>query len=258
MNVVTCADSKFFSCLVPLARSVQRAYGRDLIVYDLGLTKEQRRELQAVYIAIDVDPEYAELNSRRNVKTTHKPHCVEHYLKTYDEPMMLVDADCFFTERVEETGFDFGVTFRHYAEQSERFYVNGMINAGVMFFNGGKRLLPLIEKWIEGCEPKEATDQSAMSEILSEVVDWTERDRMYDWYGLSVKIFDGEIYNDVLCRSGKIFHFKSVGRKEERYDRFERFHRGFFRHPKLAALKIQWNRLLMPTRRLVHRLRHKR
>ena len=144
MNVVTSSDSSFFHCLQGLAESVRRYYDKQLIVYDVGLTDEEKKSIDAEVVPIDVDANFKSYasfwkESRQKTvsafRTTHKPLCIKDYFQKSSEPMIFLDADCSFNERVEETGFDVGVTLR----RKNRIDLNnpwtGIINAGVIFFN---------------------------------------------------------------------------------------------------------------------------
>ena len=146
------------------------------------------------------------------IKTTHKPFCVTHYFQHFSEPMIMVDADCSFTQRVEETGFDVGVTLR----RKNRIDVTnpwiGILNAGVIFFNTYAK--ELIETWAKCCQKENTTDQKELSEILSETIDWKGYNKIYDWHGIRVKVFNAAEYNDVRLKKGEIFHFK--GRRHEK------------------------------------------
>lgn len=219
MNIVTSSDSNFFHCLEGLAASVRKHYGKQVIVYDVGLTDEQRQNVDAKVIPIDVDVDfkgYATFLKRSTVevsaiKTTHKPFCVRHYFTNFSEPMIFVDADCTFTQRVEETGFDVGVTLRRKNRIDLSNPWIGIINAGVIFFNSYTE--ELITRWARGCMNDNTTDQRELAEILSETVDWKGYNKIYDWNGIRVKVFNAAVYNDVRLKGGKIYHFK--GRRHE-------------------------------------------
>ncbi|MHC4989069.1 MAG: hypothetical protein ACYTFX_11335, partial [Planctomycetota bacterium] len=82
MNIVTTADKNYFQCLNELVNSVRKHYGKQAIVYDLGLTEEQKQALDAVVIPIEVATDfqgYAEYTRGCAIKATHKPFCVKHY-----------------------------------------------------------------------------------------------------------------------------------------------------------------------------------
>ena len=218
MNIVTTGDSKFFHCLQVLAKSVRRFYDKQLIVYDIGLTDEEKKSLDAHIISINVDVDfynYATFKKVPFIQATHKPFCVKHYFENYSEPMILVDADCLFMKRVEEHGFDVGVTLKPRKRIDISNHYNGVLNSGVIFFNTNAPIL--IDRWIEECRKPEATDQKALTDILSETIDWKYYDEIYDWHGLKVKVFRIEEYNYYYLKTGKIFHFKGDRHKEDIY-----------------------------------------
>ena len=214
MNIVTSADSNFFHCLEGLAASVRKHYGKQVIVYDVGLTDEQIQSVDAKVIPIKIDVDfkgYATFMKHstietKAIKTTHKPFCVTHYFQNYSEPMILVDADCSFTAKVEETGFDLGVTLRRKNRIDTTNPWIGILNAGVIFFNTYTE--EFIAMWAKCCQKDNTTDQKELSEILGETIDWKHYNKIYDWHGINVKVFDAAIYNDVRLKNGKIFHYK--------------------------------------------------
>ena len=214
MNIVTSADSNFFHCLEGLAASVRKHYGKQVIVYDVGLTNEQRQSVDAKVIPIEIDVDfkgYATFMKHstietKAIKTTHKPFCVTHYFQNYSEPMLLVDADCSFTQPVEESGFDIGVTLRRKNRIDTTNPWIGILNAGVIFFNTYAE--EFISTWAKCCQKDNTTDQKELSEILSETIDWKHYNKIYEWHGIKVKVFDASIYNDVRLKKGKIFHYK--------------------------------------------------
>jgi hypothetical protein len=225
MNIVTTSDTNFSHCLQALAESVRKFYDKQLIVYDLGLTDQEKESIDAHIIPIKVDVDftgYANFSKGfghrtiQMIKTTHKPFCVRHYFENYSEPMIMVDADCLFNTKVEEYGFDVGITLR----RKERIDIKnpwyGIINAGVLFFNVYPK--KLMDAWIEGCLKENTTDQKELSEILSETIDWQHYDKIYDWHGIKVKVFNAEIYNDERLRNGKIYHFKGKRHDKEIYE----------------------------------------
>ncbi len=231
MNIVTSSDSGFFHCLQVLAESVRRHYDKQLIVYDVGLTDGEKESVDAEVISIKVDSDFRDYasfwkESRQRtvhpIKTTHKPLCVIHYFHNYSEPMIFVDADCSFNERVEETGFDGGVTLRRKNRIDITNPWTGIINAGVIFFN--TYAVELIDAWAAGCQKENTTDQKELAEILSETIDWKVYNKIYDWHGIKVKVFNAAQYNDVRLKGGKIYHWK--GRRHEKgiYEKLLRAH----------------------------------
>ncbi len=218
MNIVTTGDSKFFHCIELLAKSVRKFYGKQAIVYDLGFSEEEKQSLDAHVISLDVDVGFHNFTQSTKVpfiQATHKPFCVKHYFDHFSEPMMLVDADCLFMEKVEETGFDIGVTLKPRRKIDTSDHYAGVLNTGVIFFN--VNAAKLIDRWIEECQKPEATDQKALTDILSETIDWKHHDKVYDWYDLKVKTLKIEEYNDYYLKNGKIFHFKGKRHNKEVY-----------------------------------------
>jgi len=223
MNIVTSADSKFFHCLPKLAESVRKFYDKQLIVYDVGLTRDEKNCLDAhiIQITIDVDfYNYAIFKKVLFIRATHKPFCVKHYFENYSEPMILVDADCLFRERVEEYDFDVGVTLKPRERIDVSNHYTGVLNSGVIFFNTNSA--ELINRWMNECQKSNSTDQKALTDILSETIDWKHYDKIYDWHGLRVKVFKTDDYNDYYLKNGKIFHFKGERHKKDIYEKLIR------------------------------------
>ena len=214
MNIVTAADTGFFHCLKELASSVRKFYNRPLIVYDIGLTQQQKQQLDSVAIIIPIEiSEKVDHKGRSlicstgiaSTRATHKPFCVKKYFESYREPMILVDADCLFTAKVEESGFDVAVT-KAPSKDKNAVYENGVINSGVIFFN--TPAAELVDRWALECEKEKTTDQKAISDVLSETIDWDKFNQLQDWHSLKVKVLDARIYNDYhLTKKGKILHF---------------------------------------------------
>ena len=219
MNIVTSSDQGFFHCLEGLAASVRKHYNKQVIVYDVGLTPEQRDSIDAVVIPIKIDVDFKGYASflkhstieTKAIKTTHKPFCVHHYFQNYNEPMIFVDADCTFNEMVCESGFDIGVTLRRKNRIDTSNPWIGILNAGVIFFNTYSE--EFIKTWTQRCTKENTTDQKELSEMLSETIDWKGYNKIYDWHGIRVKVFNATEYNDVLLKKGRIYHFK--GRRHE-------------------------------------------
>ena len=150
-----------------------------------------------------------------STRATHKPFCVSEYFKNFSEPMILVDADCLFTAKVEETGFDVGVTC-YKSKKRDVDYYNGVINSGVIFFNSSAP--KLINLWAQECEKELTTDQKALSDILDTDIDWSVYNKNQDCLGIKVRILDAKIYNDFhLTKKGKILHFINTKHDKDIY-----------------------------------------
>jgi hypothetical protein len=223
MNIVTACDANFFRCLKELAKSVRKFYGKPVIVYDLGLTELQKQQLDAVIIPIELDKNVDYKKSahifpdgRPSCRNTHKPSCVKDYFKKFSEPMILVDADCLFTEKVELDGFDVAVTLDPKKISREDMY-NGIVYSGVMFFNCPAQ--KLVDKWQQVCMTENTTDQKALSDILSEQINWKDYKKIQQWNGLKIKILDTGTYNDFHLKGGKILHFATTKHDQDVFDK---------------------------------------
>lgn len=224
MNIVTAADSGFFHCLKELADSVRKFYDKPLIVYDIGLTQDEKQQLDATIIPIEIS-EKVDHKGRSlicntgiaSTRATHKPFCVKKYFESYHEPMILVDADCLFAARAEESGFDVAVT-RAPSKDKNAVYENGIINSGVIFFN--TPAAQLVDRWALECEKEKTTDQKAISDVLSEMIDWDRFNKLQDWHDLKIKVLDARKYNDYhLTKKGKILHFINTKHDKAIYEK---------------------------------------
>lgn len=85
-------------------------------------------------------------------------------------------------------------------------YENGILNSGVIFFN--TPAAQLVDRWALECEKEKTTDQKALSDVLSETIDWDRFNKLQDWHGLKIKVLKAAKYNDYhLTKKGKILHF---------------------------------------------------
>ena len=223
MNIVTACDANFFRCLKELAKSVRKFYGRPVIVYDIGLTEQQKQQLDAVIIPIELNEKvnYKQLahifpDGRPSCRNTHKPFCVRDYFKRFGEPMILVDADCLFTDKVELDGFDVGITIDPKKISRKDMY-NGIVYSGVMFFNCPAE--ELVDRWEQECLKENTTDQKALSDIMSEQIIWSDYKKIQQWNGLKIKILDIATYNDFHLKGGKILHFATTKHDEDVFDK---------------------------------------
>jgi hypothetical protein len=142
---------------------------------------------------------------------------VRHYFENHHQPMILVDADCLFNRRVQEEGFDVGVTYAPPKKSKKIHYYNGIINSGVIFFTTPAR--ELVNRWIQECYKADTTDQKALSDILGETIDWKNYKRPQYWRDLRIRIFDCSRYNDYhLRRSSSIIHFITSKHRKDIYE----------------------------------------
>jgi hypothetical protein len=218
MQIATACDSSFFHCVKALEASARKFYKNPLIVYDIGLTPQEAAQLDCPVVHLEVSSNYKSYTTYKStsfINATHKPACLKHYFEHFNEPVLFVDADCLFRQRVELNGVDIAVTVKPQRKLDTRNFFNGIINTGVLFFSRYPKLL--LDQWSEKCSSGFHTDQSALAEILSETIHWKNRSKIQDWHGFSVRLLPVEIYNDYHLKTGKIFHFKGLRHNKEIY-----------------------------------------
>ncbi len=247
-SILTCADTKFYGMACILAKNIRLYPDCQLFLYDLGLTEVEKKHLTKLGVVIECipyDKDTFSLNSKGNIRTTHKIDCIRHFLRKYNKGVIVIDADAFFVDDCIQNMFpnddEIVVTYRCDREKKPHILVNGKINAGVMCF--GKNIGDeFFSEWASICLDKEQTDQSALSCLLDREVT-LERINSVQLYGkYCVRVLDGNIYNDVTCRVGKIFHFKSAGRKLNRYIGIMSFSFLLYHFPKVVRKMVSINR----------------
>lgn len=228
-SILTCADTNFYPMASCLARNILHYPGYKLFLYDLGLQDAERKKLSDLGVIIEQIPQQQDIfsfNSKQNIRATHKMGCIEHFIHKYKESVLVLDADVLIVEDIASDIFpsekEIVVTYRCDREKKPHILVNGKINTGVMGF-GSCITSSFFDEWKKLCEDGEYTDQSALSTLLERKIKLENVDslQLYDDY--NVRILDGNIYNDVTCRIGKVFHFKSAGRKRNKYFGFKLF-----------------------------------
>lgn len=218
-SLLTCADTNYYPMALALARNVRLYRDCALFLYDLGLTPAERRRLEAEGVTIErtaFDEDTFRLNSKGNIRTTHKIDCIRHFLRTHGRGALVLDADALLVENVAADIFpkdrEIVVTYRCERERKPHILINGKINAGVMGF-GAAVPDAFFDAWKALCADGEHTDQSALSELLEREVELERMGSVQPYHDLEVRVLDGTVYNDVTCREGKIFHFKNAGRR---------------------------------------------
>ena len=98
------------------------------------------------------------------------------------------------------------------------------------------------QAWRALCENREHTDQSALSTLIEPYLDWDALGQLQQGPGCTIRLLDGNIYNDVTCRSGKIFHFKNAGRQGNKRLGYAVFSVVQRLLPGLVSRLIGWNR----------------
>lgn len=230
MQIITSADSKFWRFIPALARSVKKYYRKKLKVYDIGLADEYHTDAERVELRTDLgnwrDMVHYERGKNKQkcqaIKTTHKPIIIRHALR--NGPVIYVDADTLFRQKVDDNEFDVGVCLKPKADRyAEGDNYSSYINAGVMFWNTECSLL---EEWSAKCQ-EDTTDQKAMVDLLSQTIDWNDPgvlQMLHDWNGTLVRVLDCRLYNDYhLTVGGKIWHFKGI--LHDKYEEIMNEHR---------------------------------
>ena len=245
-KIMTCGDSRYFEFLYNFERNVRQQFGFWPVIYDLGLEEEQQQRLKSDIRKVVVPEAFNTQNSLNYIRTTHKPHCVLDFLATYPQDCLYVDADTVFVSAFDENVFknaDIAVTPRHPKERKEKYYANGLLNAGVIFFrNNHKGVAEFISTWRNKCEEPDTTDQKALSDLFSEEIDLLNpTEPLQKCKGVKVGLLDAKIYNDVSCRTGKLFHFKNAGRTTKHCNRYRRFVRVQSVFPQAVELAVAIN-----------------
>ena len=249
-HILTFADAKFFPIVHRLAAHLRRFEGYQLFVYDLGMDNGQQQSLAALGVNLlftETPGDALGLNAKGQIRAVHKMYCIEHFLCSYKDSVLVLDADTLVVENIDELWPDepdgIVVTARHPREHAPHQFANGIINSGVMAF-GAAISSEFFAHWKERClSDANATDQSALSDLLAaENVDfWTFDVKQPCRWG-SVVVRDGEIYNDVTCRTGKIFHFKSIARRGKKLLTYKLFSLLYAALPGFVEGLVRYNR----------------
>lgn len=215
-RVVTCADANFFHFLPILEENVRRKTGQYPVIYDLGLHPKQRARLRSDVISL-VPPEgYSEKIPGGAIRAHHKPDCLLDFKARYNQNALYLDADVLMVDSLPAglfRGCDIAVTPRHPKEllMGDPFR-NGRLNSGVMYFANNETAQPLLEQWRTVCADGVHTDQMAISDIL-EPTDLKGPLGIASLGDVRVLKLDPRIYNDVACKTGRLWHFKNAGRR---------------------------------------------
>lgn len=248
--ILTFSDARFFPVVRRFVRHARRFPQYRVHVYDLGLKDSQKRDLAQLGVVVsktDFPEDALGMNTRGQIRAAHKMYCIEHCIHTYAEPVLVLDADALIIEKVDELWPDDAdgivVTARCPREHAPHQFANGMINSGVMAFGAGLAV-GFFAQWKEKClQDPSATDQSALSSMLVDAnVDFKKFDAKQNCFWGSVIVRDGEIYNDVTCRTGKIFHFKSIARRAKKLFTYKLFSALYTALPGFVERVVRYNR----------------
>ena len=254
LTILTCGDSKYFEFLQNFENNIFAIFGYYPTIYDLGLKEDEKAKLKSEVRKIPIIENFWELNTIGYVKTTHKPRCIKDILNTKNQDCIYVDADIIFTSKIKKIDFenaDIGITPRHQKERKPEYFTNGLINAGFIFFKNTKNVHELIDKWIISCQEPDTTDQKALSDILKKKIDILDGKTKQKYSEINVLLLDPAIYNDVSCKTGRIFHFKNAGRRELSLKKYRKFVSLQTKFPRIIGLIANLRRLCL---NLTHRI----
>ncbi|EIE50671.1 putative nucleotide-diphospho-sugar transferase [Salipiger aestuarii] len=217
-EIITCADAQFYDILRVFERNIHSVMGRYPVVFDLGLTNDQKKQIKSPLVSIEVAQGYNLVNADGFIRTIHKPTAIGHVLNS-GRPCLYLDADMLLTEPIlarDFQGADLAVTPRHPNELArDNLQKNGEINAGFLYFSGSDCARAMLDRWHDLCATTDFSDQRAMSHLLK---GWSlERIGVRQHRGgLSVVALDPRVFNDTGRRTGKVLHFKNLGRRSRK------------------------------------------
>ncbi|WP_353474959.1 putative nucleotide-diphospho-sugar transferase [Salipiger sp. H15] len=239
LDIITCADSGFFEVVQVFEDNVLRIQGRYPVIYDLGMTEAQRAQLRSELVRIDTDASYKALDPKGFIRTTHKPGAIRHAIARTGRACLYLDADMLLTEPLTPADFlgaDLAVTPRHPNEIArEQLADNGTINAGLLYFAATEPAQKMLDTWARLCAGSEMSDQRAMSQLL-EAWEMVPAPGLETVDGLSLARLDARVYNDTARRTGKVLHYKNLGRKTRKRAEWRRMARLIA----LAPWAVQW------------------
>ncbi|WP_302554230.1 putative nucleotide-diphospho-sugar transferase, partial [uncultured Bilophila sp.] len=216
----------YFTFLKIFEKNVFNRYHFFPIIYDLGLTEDQRKLLKSEIRKIPISQSFYMKNSSNYIQATHKPSCILDYFSYHNKNILYVDADTLFVSTFNHTLFkdiDIAITPRHRKERKKEYYTNGFINSGVLFFRNTNSVKELLLLWEKKCCDPDTTDQKALSDIFSDQINLLEAKHIQKWNDLNILLLEAEIYNDVACKTGKLLHFKNAGRNEKAFKKYQQY-----------------------------------
>ena len=225
-DIMTCGDQKYFTFLKIFEKNVFNRYHFFPIIYDLGLTEDQRKLLKIEIRKIPISQSFYMKNSSNYIQATHKPSCILDYFSYHNKNILYVDAYTLFVSTFNHTLFkdiDIAITPRHRKERKKEYYTNGFINSGVLFFRNTNSVKELLLLWEKKCCDPDTTDQKALSDIFSDQINLLEAKHIQKWNDLNILLLEAEIYNDVACKTGKLLHFKNAGRNEKAFKKYQQY-----------------------------------
>ncbi len=200
-----------------LQKTMQSHGGMRLYIYDIDPSREKHKDAD---FKISAGLGFDQSDSRGHIIANHKPVCIDDFLRRMNGPCVAIDSDCLITGRIEESefdGFDMCVTPRGIRENKPHILKNGLINSGFIFFRPKESVFRLLKLWRDRCAGEDVSDQKALSDILLCSVDFNKGLGSQCYEDIEVGLIDPDDYNDVTCKTGRVFHCKSVARKKNKY-----------------------------------------
>lgn len=192
------AGDKNFSYFVNTGVKYIEKLNYSVLVYDLG----------GLGKGIPFEGRYG---SGIGAKIPCKPHIVKDALSRIPENEYVVwfDADALIFDRIDEIqeDYDVGVTVR----LPKAVENSNPINAGIIFFKNTPKARNFVQQWADLAD-KDVSDQPPLNRLAKVVC--ADLGKTLDRDGVRVKIYPGEIYNNVYFgkkdKPGiKIKHYKS-------------------------------------------------
>lgn len=226
LEIVTSCDEDYSYFLRHFTQNVRKIFNKPAQVYDLGLSEDTKRDIDAKYIHLDITKEFKTINDENCIRAVHKPACLIHYIQNNDNPFIFIDTDCLFLNKINPGSHDLYFTFRLYSEQTKKdFAKNGYVNSGVIIFNNTldkkEKIISFLYDWRDKCYATDnITDQKALSDMLLEMDNNLFPGKEIISHGLSIKILPSEEFNDVKCQTGRIWHFKRANRRSDKKEKY--------------------------------------
>lgn len=194
MTIVTAATKDY----VPWAKSLQevcKKLGLECCIYALD---DEAEEAGPRFVIPEEVQELARVS-----RSPYKPLLIKRALEDFGDFTVWLDADAFPRARfdeIEEQHYDIGVTIRRDTERglpyTDNAYYAGYVNAGVIFANPTTETWAFLEKWSnQVAEVKSKSDQEALTRILLEEVDLSNRTGVHQVGDALVGLFPTDIYN---------------------------------------------------------------
>lgn len=263
LEIVTSCDEDYSYFLWHFAQNVRKIFNKRPHVYDLGLSRNTKKTIDARYVHLDITKEFKSINSENCIRAVHKPACLIHYIQNNDNPFIFIDTDCLFINKINHGSHDLYFTFRLYSEQTIKdFAKNGYVNSGVIIFNNSsdnkEKFVSFLSDWRDKCYYSDnITDQKALSDMLFEVDNNLFPGKELGSHGLSIKILPSEDFNDVKCQTGRIWHFKRANRRSDKKEKYARTAHALHKNYKLFLPLVYIQRFIFLLKKQLRPKRYK-